>query len=150
VYNLEVEDYHTYFVGDVPILVHNYKTEYDIYAAGTKTKKPSGKKSDFGFDGNADIPDTTLINMNMKPSDSKHPFGGASTNEKVENITFLKNKLFYLLEAGKELPPDIGLNRDEINGHNTLYPLVEMTLGRFYELIQGLEWIPTDINTYKK
>lgn len=25
VYNLEVEDYHTYFVDDVPILVHNYK-----------------------------------------------------------------------------------------------------------------------------
>lgn len=24
VYNLEVEDYHTYFVGDVPVLVHNY------------------------------------------------------------------------------------------------------------------------------
>lgn len=27
VYNLEVEDYHTYFVGDVPVLVHNYKPE---------------------------------------------------------------------------------------------------------------------------
>lgn len=28
VYNLEVEDYHTYFVGDVPILVHNYKSSH--------------------------------------------------------------------------------------------------------------------------
>ena len=27
VYNLEVEDYHTYFVGEVPVLVHNYKPE---------------------------------------------------------------------------------------------------------------------------
>lgn len=25
VYNLEVEDFNTYFVGDVPVLVHNYK-----------------------------------------------------------------------------------------------------------------------------
>ncbi|MFT3951679.1 MAG: polymorphic toxin-type HINT domain-containing protein [Oscillospiraceae bacterium] len=25
VYNLEVEDFHTYFVGDVPVLVHNYE-----------------------------------------------------------------------------------------------------------------------------
>lgn len=24
VYNLEVEDFHSYFVGDVPVLVHNY------------------------------------------------------------------------------------------------------------------------------
>ena len=29
VYNLEVEDYHTYFVGDVPVLVHNYESESD-------------------------------------------------------------------------------------------------------------------------
>ena len=28
VYNLEVEDYHTYFVGDVPVLVHNYEKAY--------------------------------------------------------------------------------------------------------------------------
>lgn len=27
VYNLEVEDYHTYFVGDVPVLVHNYDND---------------------------------------------------------------------------------------------------------------------------
>ena len=26
VYNLEVADFNTYFVGDVPVLVHNYKT----------------------------------------------------------------------------------------------------------------------------
>ncbi len=32
VYNLEVEDYHTYFVGDVPVLVHNYSgNDYDYY-----------------------------------------------------------------------------------------------------------------------
>lgn len=27
VYNLEVDDFHTYFVGDMPVLVHNYKAE---------------------------------------------------------------------------------------------------------------------------
>ena len=30
VYNLEVEDYHTYFVDDVPIWVHNYKKSNNI------------------------------------------------------------------------------------------------------------------------
>lgn len=38
VYNLEVEDYHTYFVGDVPILVHNYEQK-DIDNAVRKVPK---------------------------------------------------------------------------------------------------------------
>ena len=39
VYNLEVEDYHTYFVGDVPVLVHNYGDNDDLVEVYDSIKK---------------------------------------------------------------------------------------------------------------
>ena len=56
VYNLEVEDFHSYFVGDVPVLVHNYedlpqnaKDSYDAYEndgwSGTRSDQTSGTKA---------------------------------------------------------------------------------------------------------
>ena len=45
VYNLEVEDYHTYFVGDVPVLVHNYIDEnrYNAKEDGLPVRDNKGK-----------------------------------------------------------------------------------------------------------
>ena len=52
VYNLEVEDYHTYFVGDVPVLVHNYESDdvkrMNLTDAGhhvPSIRKSKGRKS---------------------------------------------------------------------------------------------------------
>ena len=152
VYNLEVEDYHTYFVGDVPVLVHNYKTENDLYAGGNANKKktgskpPSGKRSDFGLDSNAD-PSSTMVNSGMTLPKSKHPYAGASTNEDKDALMGLRNKEIYKLPAGTVLPEGLMLNRDVPGGHNTLYPTYEMSLESFFELVMSLPWEKTGIFT---
>lgn len=47
VYNLEVEDFHSYFVGCVPILVHNYMTTPELTKIANKLgyTKVNGAKS---------------------------------------------------------------------------------------------------------
>lgn len=50
VYNLEVADFNTYFVGDVPVLVHNYKDNND-FEYPNNVKSGAGVTGDFTREG---------------------------------------------------------------------------------------------------
>lgn len=140
VYNLEVEDYNTFFVGDEAVLVHNYETEYDLYAAGRNGGNPSGRSKDFGL--KADAPGSTIIDGNMKPSGNNSEFGGASSFETLEELrSKLNNPKAFKLPSGTTLPEGLGLKQDIPGGHNTLYPTIQMTLENFYSLVRNLPWI---------
>ncbi|ADU21973.1 polymorphic toxin-type HINT domain-containing protein [Ruminococcus albus] len=48
VYNLEVEDFHSYFVGDVPVLVHNYGNDEHLPTYNTPGTGPLNKYDEYG------------------------------------------------------------------------------------------------------
>lgn len=123
VYNLEVEDYHTYFVGDVPVLVHNYKTEKDLYAVGNAKCRPTARQIDF----KVDTDDAVIGGSNSL---------GKSTFDSKDNLKAAKlTGACWKLPANTELPPGWGVIFDGIDndglhakGHHTIYTLIETTL----------------------
>ena len=119
--------------------MHNYETEYDLYAAGRNGGNPSGRPKDFGLD--SDVPTSTVVNGSMKPDNNNFEFGGASSFQTLEELcSKLKNVKAFLLPEGTVLPDGLGLKQDVPGGHNTLYPTIIMSLDDFYNLVRSLPW----------
>lgn len=135
VYNLEVADYNTYFVGNVPVLVHNYKTEKDLYATGNDKGSKSARPSD--FEVNTD--DAVIGGSNSL---------GKSTFDSKDNLKAAKlTGACWKLPANTKLPPGWGVIFDGIDndgphakGHHTIYTLIEITLNEFNEKLVSLPW----------
>ncbi len=139
VYNLEVEDLHSYFVGCVPTLAHNECTNYDLYACGRDGGNPSGRPKDFNLNKDASL--DTIINKDMKPPNSNYEYGGASAFETEDGLgSALHNAPIFKLKKETELPEGLGIKRDVSNGHNTIYPKEPMELGDFMNRVKGMQW----------
>ena len=87
VYNLEVEDFHSYFVGCVPILVHNYKGNgggvpvQNVTTASNGLSYRSNSKHTLGEAGNR-------ANAGIEPSNSLELFGKSIPSSKNSNVRF--------------------------------------------------------------
>ena len=143
VYNLEVADLHTYFVGNASILVHNQYDDEDIYCKGGSNTSPNpgpnkGRATDFGLP--EDAPLDTMVNKNMRPDD-RYEFGGASSygTAKALGNHFKNPQVFMYSDGSAGLPNGLGINKDA-GGHYTIYPTEEMTLGHFQDLVNQMHW----------
>lgn len=68
VYNLEVEDYHSYFVGDASVLVHNYERGEPL------------NDNDYVVRGGLSTPDNLSANQSMDPRGHISANGGSDFN----------------------------------------------------------------------
>ena len=139
VYNFEVEDFHTYFVGESSVLVHNDCVPEDLYAFGN-SKKPRPARAQKDFKVNES---TAYVGGNVE----KFPKGASLTND-VELAPL--NGHYHKLSGGKTLPEGLGIIRDGVDvfpdspharGHYTIYPTREMTVDEFNDLFENkIEW----------
>lgn len=87
VYNLEVEDFHSYFVGFVPVLVHNYKDNNsgspvkDVTEASNGLKYQSNTKHTPGGSGNR-------ADAGIEPKNSLELFGESITSHGKPNVRY--------------------------------------------------------------
>ena len=70
VYNLEVEDLHSYFVGCVPVLVHNYQEDHHV--ASNKSKKYTPEFQKIANKFNLNLNDDWNIIKGMENHHGRH------------------------------------------------------------------------------
>ena len=136
VYNLEVDDLHTYFVGDTAILVHN---QYEVGAVGNTTdgKPKPARPKDFEVNSGSD----------MIPTNSKF---GKSTftsmdNAKKAGLTGVWYELpdDFTLPEGFEIYPDgADVGGSMAYGHRSIIVTIEMTLDEFNKEFLSWPWKP--------
>ncbi|MDE5558538.1 MAG: hypothetical protein K2J32_12795 [Ruminococcus sp.] len=81
-----------------------------------------------------------MINKKMMPKDSSHTYGGASNYNDYKKLKkHFKNPVVYELEANKTLTEGLGIYPDA-DGHYTIYPIEEMSFGKFQDLVRKLPW----------
>ncbi len=138
VYNLEVEDLHSYFVGCVPVLVHNYETETDLYAWESpydQDNKPAGgRPRDF------ERANAQTKNDIVGPYTSNNPEGASSFSNPKDGIDKGLHGRYYKLSKGTKLPDEIGVVHDGKDSHNTFFPKTAMTIKDFNSKFKGLGW----------
>ena len=118
----------------MPVLVHNYTTDYDLYATGNAKGPTPARPKDFEISTDEAIGGLDSL--------------GKSTFNSTDNIKAADlTGICWKLPAGTELPEGWGVKPDGIDvggprkkGHHTIYTLFETTLDKFNELLTSLPW----------
>ncbi len=136
-YNLTVDQLHTYYVlaGETPVLVHN--SNCPLYTVGGPRVRP-GKDIDVDADGFVNGPTAEQL----KSLDVQ----GLSTFDSVENASRIGLKGQVRTPTGP-LPDGLGIIADgrgvggpRALGHHTIYPTRRMSFDDYVGLIQGMNW----------
>ena len=135
VYNLEVADLHTYFVGEKSILVHNdYDTTVpeEVNAFGNASG-PRDPRADIDFGVNS-TSDTVGIGGDLRHGASTY------TTDYLDDCGL--NGHYWKLPSGTKLPDglDVIPGSTHKQGHRSIIPTKEMSLGDFIELFKKLPW----------
>ncbi len=144
VYNFEVKDWHTYYVSEEEILVHNEcvvesgSTTADIYSFGNKSAPRGARpKQDFNVE-----------NFDSIVGPETGPLPKGASNVLDVNSAPLSGH-YHMLPAGTQMPDGLDIIADGIDvmpnsphgvGHHTIFPTRAMTVNEFNDLYKSLPW----------
>jgi RHS repeat-associated protein len=112
VFNLEVEGFHSYFVGNVGLLVHNYDKTYETY---TKTNPETGKVYS-GRTSGVNGPAANIAKRDRNHHMNSDGYGPAVLDQSTPNYYAIRGREQQLIEVNGGAKSNNGTSGNAING----------------------------------